>query len=107
MHQFGKKPTLTVLSFALAFSVKLIWPGHDYMFFNLLPSLRPLLSSLKSMASVCFPYVILTLHAADNDFELELVENSPSERISTINVCKQTNLSKKEALLTFLKKYLF
>lgn len=56
------------------------------------------MSSLKSRASVCLPYVILTLYAAVNDLNLDLVENFPSEKNCTRNACK-TNLSKEKGLL--------
>lgn len=42
------------------------------------------------------PYVILTLCSTDNELELELVENFPSEKISTRNVYK-TNPEKKKS----------
>lgn len=64
-------------------------------FCNLPPSLKPLLSCLKSRASACLPHGSLTLCSADNGLEVELVENFPSDGISTRNVCK-TNSEKKK-----------
>lgn len=66
-------------------------------FFNLPPSLKPLLSCLKSRASTCLPYVILNLYSVNNELELKLVKNFPSEGISTRNIYK-TNSAKKKIL---------